>query len=103
MRESDFALAGRLVDLVRLGFSLADMKKVNVHEAKTQLSRLLEEVEGGEDVVITRDNVPVARLVSVEAKQPGKRVLGRMRGEIEIGADFDAADGEIERMFYGEE
>ena len=80
------------------------MKKVNVHEAKTHLSRLLKEVEAGEEILIARDSKPVARLVParpVEARR--KRILGQMRGEFEVPDDFDEPDAEIERMFYGDE
>ena len=60
---------------------------VNVHQAKTELSRLLEAVEAGEDVVIARAGVPVARLVPVRADQ---RTPGRLTGLVRLGADFDA-------------
>lgn len=60
---------------------------VNVHQAKTQLSRLLEAVESGEDVVIARAGVPVARLVAVRTDE---RRPGRLSGVLRIGADFDA-------------
>ncbi len=59
---------------------------VNVHRAKTELSRLLEAVERGEDVVIARAGTPVARLVPVAPKE---RMPGRLVGEIRFGADFD--------------
>jgi len=65
------------------------MSAVNVHEAKTQLSRLLARVEKGEEIVIARDGKPVARLVAVIA-QPPKRVLGRDQGKVIIAEDFDA-------------
>jgi prevent-host-death family protein len=63
------------------------MRQVNIHEAKTNLSRLIEEVEHGEDIVIARHNRPVARLVvfsSVERKP------GSMKGKISISDDFNA-------------
>ena len=60
----------------------------NVHEAKTHLSRLLERVAGGEDVVIAKAGKPVARLVP--ATGPGKRVLGKDKGQVLIAEDFDA-------------
>jgi prevent-host-death family protein len=63
------------------------MKMVNVHQAKTELSRLLEAVEEGEDVIIARAGVPVARLVPVRADE---RVPGRLAGKIRIRRDFDA-------------
>ena len=63
------------------------MKSVNVHEAKTHLSRLLERVERGEEVVISRAGTPVAKLVAIPAT---KRVLGADRGRVRIAPDFDA-------------
>jgi prevent-host-death family protein len=63
------------------------VKSVNVHEAKTHLSRLLERVERGEEVIISRAGTPVAKLVAVPA---AKRVLGADRGRVRIAPDFDA-------------
>lgn len=63
--------------------------QVNIHEAKTQLSRLLERVARGEDVVIARDGVPVARLVPYPA-QEGRRLFGQDAGLFAVPEDFDA-------------
>ncbi len=62
------------------------MATVNVHEAKTHLSRLLKQVEAGEEVIIARNGVPVARLVS--SKKRGKRQPGSMKGLIKIDDRF---------------
>ncbi len=62
-------------------------KSVGVHEAKTHLSRLLEDVAAGEEVTITRRGEPVARLVAPEVRR--KRVFGAHRGQIVIHDDFD--------------
>jgi prevent-host-death family protein len=77
--------------------------EVNIHEAKTHLSRLLQRVAGGEEVTIARAGVPVARLVAVETKKK-KRPLGMDRGRVWVADDFDAPlpDG-ILREFYGGE
>jgi prevent-host-death family protein len=76
------------------------METINVHEAKTHLSRLLERVEAGEEIIIARSGKPVARLV------PMKRVRrrpGGMKGRIWISEDFDAPlPEEIARAFRGE-
>ncbi|HEX6814485.1 MAG TPA: type II toxin-antitoxin system prevent-host-death family antitoxin [Gemmatimonadaceae bacterium] len=61
----------------------------NVHEAKTQLSKLLKRVSEGQDVYIARAGVPVARLVPVTLPE-GERVLGSERGRITFDDDFDA-------------
>jgi prevent-host-death family protein len=76
--------------------------EVNIHEAKTHLSRLLQRVAAGEEVTIARSGVPVARLVAVEPK--AKRPLGFARGEIWIADDFDAPLPEdMLAAFYGGE
>ena len=58
------------------------MVTVNVHEAKTNLSRLLAQVEAGEDVVIARNGKPVARLVLVRKK--GQREFGAWKGRVKL-------------------
>ena len=65
------------------------MIEVNIHEAKTHLSRLLAKVAAGEEVVIARSGEPVARIVPIE-RQGGKRVLGQDSGRVVISDDFDA-------------
>jgi prevent-host-death family protein len=64
------------------------MSTVSVREAKTHLSRLLQQVEAGEEVVITRAGEPVAYLVAVGHRRP--RQAGRLKNAIDIGEDFDA-------------
>ena len=61
--------------------------QITIHEAKTNLSRLIERAENGEEVVIARGKNPVVRLVAVE-KPPSKRVPGMFRSEFEVGAAF---------------
>lgn len=63
------------------------MSRVTIHEAKTHLSRLIEEVEKGGEVVISRRDKPVARLVPVEAVKP-ERKPGRFKGQFELGPEF---------------
>jgi prevent-host-death family protein len=65
------------------------MSTVNIHEAKTQFSKLIARVEAGEEIVIARDGSPVARLVAVR-KPTAKRVSGRDRGLFSVSEDFDA-------------
>ena len=64
------------------------MIEVNIHEAKTQLSRLLKKVAEGEEVVIARSGEPIARIVPLEGRKK-KRVLGQDAGKIWISDDFD--------------
>jgi prevent-host-death family protein len=64
-------------------------KTVNIHEAKTHLSRLLDRVEHGDEIVIARAGHPIARLLPYAAMSP-QRVLGGARGKIWIADDFDA-------------
>jgi prevent-host-death family protein len=63
------------------------MTQITVHEAKTNLSKLLARVEAGEDVVIARGKVPVARLVPYEQVKP-QRLLGRFKGKFELTDAF---------------
>ena len=65
------------------------MEKVNIHEAKTNLSRLIEEVTGGAEVVIAKAGKPVAKLVPT-GRGGRVRKPGFLRGKIRIAADFDA-------------
>ena len=61
---------------------------MNVHEAKTHLSRLIQEVVNGGVVIIARDNVPLVRLVLLESLER-PRVVGSAKGLIELADDFD--------------
>ncbi|HEV7163660.1 MAG TPA: type II toxin-antitoxin system prevent-host-death family antitoxin [Solirubrobacteraceae bacterium] len=79
--------------------------RVNVGEAKTNLSQLLARVEAGEDVEIARNGVPVAKLIHVEPEMtPGEKFLasaGAMAGQIWISEDFEFSEKELDEM-YGE-
>ncbi len=67
---------------------IGHLDSVNVHQAKTHLSRLLERVEHGEEIVIARAGKPVAKLTPLE---PGsdRRPIGRDAGKIWMSEDFD--------------
>ena len=65
------------------------MNQINIHQAKTQLSRLLERVAGGEEIIIAKAGKPVARLIPYAPKSPLRRP-GAMRGKIRIKKNFDA-------------
>jgi prevent-host-death family protein len=80
------------------------MSSVNIHEAKTHLSRLLERVAAGETVIIAKAGKPVAKLAPIdEVKKPTKkkRKLGFLRGVGTVPDDFDSfGREEIEKMFF---
>lgn len=63
------------------------MDTVNVHEAKTHLSRLLERVARGEEILIAKNGHPVAKLVAIVSQE---RMPGRLKGKIRIAKNFDA-------------
>lgn len=65
------------------------MQTVNIHEAKTQFSKLIEAVAHGEEVVIAKAGKPAAMLVPMHVQKP-MRKPGAMQGKIKIAADFDA-------------
>jgi len=74
------------------------MASVNIHAAKTHLSRLVERVEAGEEIVIARAGRPVARLVPYRAAgEP--RIPGQWKGRVRLRSDFDAPDPAILRSF----
>ena len=62
---------------------------INIHEAKTHLSRIVEEVAAGTEVIIAKAGKPIARIVPLEARVPKKK-LGLLHGRIEVPDDFNA-------------
>ena len=80
------------------------MKPVNIHEAKTHFSRLVERVEAGEEIVIARAGKPVARLVPVEQRREPRK-LGQLTGKAWAAPDWDSdeVNNEIAKLFYGGE
>lgn len=78
------------------------MTTVNIHEAKTHLSKLLEQVEAGEEIIIARAGRPIAKLVGLEPA--ARRKPGLLKGQIWIADDFnDPLPPEILAGFYGGE
>jgi prevent-host-death family protein len=65
------------------------MTTVNIHEAKTHLSRLIARVARGESFVIARAGKPLARVIPIEAKDSPAKRLGFMKGEMAVPKDFD--------------
>jgi prevent-host-death family protein len=77
------------------------MTVVNIYDAKTQLSKLIEEAAAGRDVVIARGGKPVARLTRLDSPKRKLR-FGLLKGKIKIAEDFDAPlPGEILSQFEG--
>ncbi|HHH37718.1 MAG TPA: type II toxin-antitoxin system prevent-host-death family antitoxin [Epsilonproteobacteria bacterium] len=76
------------------------MMIVNISDAKTNLSKLIDMVYHGEKVVIAKNNLPIADLVI--HKPAGKRKLGLLKGKLHIPDDIMQEDEVINEMFYGE-
>lgn len=77
------------------------MASINIYDAKTQLSKLIARVEAGEQITISRNGRPAARLVPVDFAR-GPRTPGALAGQIRIAPDFDEFDSEQELDWYGE-
>jgi prevent-host-death family protein len=79
------------------------MKIVNIHEAKTHLSRLVHAAAKGEPFIIAKAGKPMVKVVPVDPRAAPSR-LGFMRGEFTAPDDFDTmGQEEIEKLFYGDE
>ncbi|MGI8992404.1 MAG: type II toxin-antitoxin system Phd/YefM family antitoxin [Bryobacteraceae bacterium] len=77
------------------------MQTVNIHEAKTQLSRLLEKAVKGESFIIAKAGKPLVKVMPIDTPK-SKRRVGFLAGEIAVPDDFDRmGEGEIERLFGG--
>ena len=79
------------------------MKSVNIHEAKTHLSKLIQKAANGEPFIIAKAGKPMVKVVSIDAPAPKKmRRIGFGDGKSKIPDDFDTMmQKEIEEMFYG--
>jgi prevent-host-death family protein len=76
---------------------------VNIHEAKTHLSRLVDDAARGDEIIIAKAGKPIARLVAIE-NDASPRPRGLLKGKIRIADDFDAPLPEdVLRSFDGEE
>jgi prevent-host-death family protein len=80
------------------------MRTVNIHEAKTHLSRLVDRAAKGEPFIIAKAGKPLVKVVPLDTPSPRKvKRLGFLKGQIEVPDDFDTMFAEdIEKMFYGE-
>ena len=78
------------------------MRTVNIHEAKTHLSRLIEAAAKGEPFIIAKAGKPLVKVVPVDTPTAPRR-LGFMRGAVSVPDDFDTMhQEEIEKLFYGD-
>lgn len=75
---------------------------VNVYEAKTHLSQLLDRAAAGEEIVIARAGRPIARLVALSGVSSQRRAPGAWRGKVSIADDFDEQPAEMDAAFRGE-
>ncbi|MER9896411.1 type II toxin-antitoxin system prevent-host-death family antitoxin [Mesorhizobium sp. M0119] len=80
------------------------MRTVNIHEAKTHLSRLIDRAAKGESFIIAKSGKPMVKVVAIDAPAAGEmRRLGFMAGQFSVPDDFDRmADEEIEKQFGGD-
>jgi prevent-host-death family protein len=82
------------------------VEQVNIHEAKTHFSKLVERVEAGDEIVIARAGKPVAKLVPIEPRREPRK-LGQLTGQIWVNVapdwDSDETNEEIAKLFYGGE
>lgn len=77
------------------------MRQVNIHEAKTHLSRLVDDVASGDEIIIAKAGKPVARLVGVTPNRAPRRP-GLLKGKIRIADDFDAPlPADVVEIFEG--
>ncbi len=95
---------GIVSDLTKLDQApTVNTMRVNVGQAKTDLSKLLARVEAGEEVEIARNGVPVVRLVPIEREmRPGERFLasaGSLAGQLQMSEDFEFSDEELDQMY----
>lgn len=76
------------------------MQTFNIHQAKTNLSKLIEKTQKGEEVIIAKAGKPVAKLVAYKEKLKPRKP-GLWKGKIWISDDFNEEDEEINELFYG--
>jgi prevent-host-death family protein len=77
------------------------MHVANIHEAKTNLSRLIDRAEAGEEIVIARAGKPVVRMIAYREATP-KRTPGAWKGKVKMSRDFDKLPDSILAPFRGE-
>ena len=79
------------------------MQTINIHEAKTHLSRLVEQAAKGESFIIAKAGIPMVKVVPLEAETSGtQQRLGFMAGEIQVPEDFDTLGAEAVEALFGD-
>ncbi len=78
------------------------MEMTNIHQAKTHLSRLIERVLAGEEIIIARAGKPVARIVPYRKEAKARKPGGTWRGKIKMSKDFDRLPEDLLKAFYDE-
>ena len=79
------------------------MRTVTVHEAQMRLSRLIEDLEAGEEITIARSGKPVAKLCKVDQPSKQPRTPGAWKGKVWMAPDMAEVDDQITRLFEGQE
>jgi prevent-host-death family protein len=77
------------------------VKAINIHDAKTHFSKLIERVAGGEEIVIAKAGKPVARLIPERPSAPATRIPGIDKGQLWISDDFDSMSESELSEWYG--
>jgi prevent-host-death family protein len=78
---------------------VSEIRHVGIHEAKTHLSRLLRQVEEGDEIVLTRGGTAVARIVAEQPRRSVADSFGMFAGQFEIAEDFDADSEQLADLF----
>ncbi|MEQ9424483.1 MAG: type II toxin-antitoxin system prevent-host-death family antitoxin [Cyclobacteriaceae bacterium] len=77
------------------------MEVVNMHEAKSKLSKLVQKAVDGEEIIIAKSGKPTVKLVPLENK-PQRRVRGRWKGKVWLSPDWEEWPEDIQKSFDGE-
>jgi prevent-host-death family protein len=88
-----------MLNLVQLS-PVKNMYQINIHQAKTQLSKLVEEAVQGEEIIIAKAGKPMAKLIALESKVQTPRKPGGLKGQIWISDDFDEPVSEEELALW---
>ena len=103
MRHADLFLLCAL-ELVRLLGYIGTMIKLNIHEAKTHLSRYLERLARGEKILLCKRNIPIAEIRGLPRQRNTKRPIGLAKGKFKVPpAFFEPLPAELIDAFHGEE